>query len=102
LFGTSCKTPQERKKDYRGAVFAQLEVFEMKDGLPGASSKSTSPVGGLFRLDATREKDTSGKQACFRTIDGRSRWLQTNTIEVALDINENGEMEIPDYSNGRS
>lgn len=84
-------TAQERRKDYRGEIFVQLEILDLKDGLPGASSKSTSSVGGPFGLDTTREKDTSGKQVYFRTIDGRSRWVQRNEIEITLEINENGK-----------
>ena len=55
---------------------------------------STSPVGGRFGLDTTMEKDPSGKQVYLRAIDGRSQWVQTNAIELTLEINENGKKRI--------
>jgi hypothetical protein len=93
-FGARNTTAQEPKKDNRDTVFVQLEILDLNDGLPGASSMSTSPVGGRFGLDTTTEKDPSGKQVYLRAIDGRSQWVQTNAIELTLEINENGKKRI--------
>jgi hypothetical protein len=89
MFGLGVTTAQERK-DYRNDVLVQLEILDMTNGLPGAASKSTCLVGGLFGRDTTKEKDPSGKQIYFRTIDGQSRWVEDNAIEITLEINENG------------
>jgi hypothetical protein len=89
MFSFGVTTAQERK-DNRSDVLVQMEILDLQNGLPGTGSKSTSPVGGLFGVDTTREKDPSGKQLYFRTIDGRSRWVQNNGIEVTLEIDENG------------
>jgi hypothetical protein len=89
MFSFGVTTAQERK-DNRSDVLVQMEILDLQNGLPGTGSKSTSPVGGLFGLDTTREKDPSGKQLYFRTIDGQSRWVEDNGIEITLKINENG------------
>jgi hypothetical protein len=105
MFGLGVTTAQERK-DHRNDgsentvdgssalarqyVLVQLEILDMTNGLPGAASKSTCLVGGSFGRDTTKEKDPSGKQIYFRTIDGQSRWVEDNAIEITLKINENG------------
>jgi hypothetical protein len=93
MFGLGVTTAQERK-DYRNDVLVQLEILDMTNGLPGGASKSTCLVGGSFGRDTTTEKDPSGKQIYFRTIDGQSRWVENNGIEVTLKINENGTKRI--------
>lgn len=90
-FGVGDTTAQQRTKVHRDDIFVQLEILDMNDGLPGAGGVSSSAVGGSFGLDSTKEKDRSGKQVYFRTIDGRSRWVESNAIEVTLEINENGK-----------
>ena len=93
MFGLGVTTAQGRN-DYRSHVLVQLEILDMTNGLPGGASKSTCLVGGSFGRDTTKEKDPSGKQIYFRTIDGQSRWVENNGIEVTLKINENGTKRI--------
>ena len=89
MFGVGVTTAQKRK-DYRNDVFVQLEILDMTNGLPGAASKSTCLVGGAFGRDTRKEKDPSGKQIYVGTIDGQSRWVEDNAIEITLNIDENG------------
>ena len=76
--------------DSHNNVLVRLEVLDIENGLPGAGSSSTAPVGARFGKEKTRESDNSGKVSYRRTIDGQSRWLPDNAIEITLDINENG------------
>jgi hypothetical protein len=89
MFSLGVTTAHERK-DNRNDILVQMEILDLQNGLPGEGSKSTCAVGGPFGIDTTREKDPSGKQIYFRTVDGRSRWVTNNGIEVTLKINENG------------
>jgi hypothetical protein len=93
MFGLGVTTAQERK-DYRNDILVQLEILDITNGLPGDGSKSTCQVGVSFGRDTTTEKDPSGKQIYFRTIDGQSRWVENNEIEVTLKINENGTKRV--------
>ena len=93
MFGLGVTTAQERK-DYRNHVLVQLEILDMTNGLPGGASKSTCLVGGSLGRDTTTENDPSGKQIYIRTIDGQSRWVENNGIEVTLKINENSTKRI--------
>lgn len=93
MFGLGVTTAQERK-DNRNGVLVQMEILNLQNGLPGEESKSTCAVGGSFGRDTTTEKDPSGKQIYFRTIDGQSRWVENNGIEVTFKISENGTKRI--------
>ena len=93
MFGLGVTTAQERN-DNRSHVLVQLEILDMTNGLPGGASKSTCLVGGSFGRETTKEKDPSGKQIYLRTIDGQSRWVENNGIEVTLEINENGTKRV--------
>jgi hypothetical protein len=89
LLAASATTAQEKKSDSHENVLVQLEVLDLTDGLPGASSNSRVPVGGRFGKETTTEKDSRGKLLYMRTIDGQCRWLAGNAIEVSLEISEN-------------
>lgn len=82
-------TAQENEGDPHSRVQVKLEVLDLHDALPGAESNSIVAVGGRFGKDTTTEKDKSGKLLYLRTIDGQSRWLPGNAIEITLEITEN-------------
>jgi hypothetical protein len=86
----SVTTAQEKKSDSHENVLVRLEILDLTNGLPGASSGSIVAVGGSFGKDRTTVRDRQGKLLYMRTIDGQCRWLPGNAIEVTLDITENG------------
>ena len=84
-------TAQEEKNDPHGRVQVRLEVLNLYDGLPGGGPTSVSliSVGGRLGKQTTLRKDGSGKTVYARTIEGQSRWLPGNAIEIMLEITEN-------------
>ena len=89
FLATSFATGQE-KDDSQKNVRVKLEALNLYDGLPSAGTNTLAFVGMRFGKDTTTEKDKSGKLLYLRTIDGRSRWLPDNAIEITLEISENG------------
>jgi hypothetical protein len=90
LFLAVTVTTAQREQDSHGNVVVKMEVLDLNNGLPGAGTNSVAAVGARFGKETTTEKDKSGKLLYLRTIDGQSRWLPDNAIEVKLDIKENG------------
>ena len=83
-------TAQEKEDDPHGRVKVKLEVLTLYEGLPGGgASGSLISVGGLLGKETTTRKDSSGKVVYVRTIEGQSRWLPGNAIEITLEITEN-------------
>lgn len=69
-------TSQEKEDDSHNGVGVNLEVLTLCDGLPGAGVASAFPVGGGINV------------IYHRHIEGHSRWLPNNAIEVTLKITE--------------
>lgn len=83
-------TAQEKEDDPHSRVQVKFEVLTLHDGLPGGGGTSgLFLVGGNLGKQTSMRKDTSGKVVYFRTIDGQSRWLPGNAIEITLEITEN-------------
>lgn len=83
-------TAQEKEDDPRSRVQVKLELLTMRDGLPGgAGGGALFSVGSSLGKQMRTVKDSSGKLVYVRTIEGKSRWLPGNAIEITLEITEN-------------
>jgi hypothetical protein len=84
FLGSGCYNSTRKKDDsQKNSVWVQLELLDLQDGLPGLSSWCIAAVGTNLGVTISTEKD-------FRTVNGQNRWLPDNSIEVTLEINENG------------
>ena len=83
-------TAQEKEDDPHSRVQVKLEGLTLYDGLPGGpASSSLISVGAHLGKQTSMRKDTSGKVVYLRTIEGQSRWVPGNSIEITLEITEN-------------
>jgi hypothetical protein len=83
-------TAQEKEDDPHSRVQVKFEVLNLYDGLPGGGwSGGLFSVGGHLGKQTSMRKDSSGKVVYRRTIEGQSRWLPDNAIEITLEITEN-------------
>ena len=81
---------QEKEDDAHSRVKVKLEMLTLHDGLPGGiGSGDLFSVGGNLGKQTSMRKDSSGKVVYARTIEGQSRWLPDNAIEITLEITEN-------------
>ena len=80
---------EKEEEDPHSRVQVKLDLLILHDGLPGGAGGGGSfAVGGNIGKATTARKDSSGK-VIVRTIEGQSRWLPDNAIEITLDITEN-------------
>lgn len=89
FFALSPAATQDKKEDSHKNVQVQLEVLDLYDGLPGTGTKTIGAVGTRFGKETTTEKDKTGKLLYLRAIEGQSRWLPSNVIEIKFEITEN-------------
>lgn len=82
-------TAQEKEDDPHGRVKVKLEVLTLYNGLPGGWGGSLFSVGDRLGKQTSMRKDSSGKVVYRRTIEGQSRWLPDNAIEITLETTEN-------------
>jgi hypothetical protein len=80
---------QDKEDDPHSRVKVKLEVLTLHDGLPGGGGVSLFSVGGRLGKQTSMRKDSSRKVVYARTIEGQSRWLPDNAIEITLEITEN-------------
>lgn len=72
-------TSQQKEDDSHNGVGVNLEVLTLCDGLPKDGITDAFPVGGGVNVIDRRH------------IEGKSRWLPNNAIEVTLKITENDD-----------
>lgn len=90
LMTGSATTAQEKEDDPHSRVQVKLERLTLHGGLPGGpASSSLVSVGSRLPKQTRMVRDSSGKAVYLRTIEGQSRWLPDNAIEITLEITEN-------------
>lgn len=90
LMTAGATAAQDKEEDPHSRVQVKLEMLTLHDGLPGGGALGgLISVGGRLPKQTSMRKDSSGKVVYRRTIEGQSRWLPDNAIEIALEITEN-------------